>query len=252
MAVASPEPKSRRARRMYEGDVPSTIDQIPTFPGTEAGSDATGAWAYYLREDGETIGEILIIQPNGGIPDIPDARMRGKFGTNASYFRDRYAAKGIKFLGSKLDEKAMTEVARVLAANRDEGIAYCEDMIAEADDVIANSDRPDVRDQFRRRKQQFEKRKNMLEAPFDQDAVLVELKRAARAYTLSKIDPNILPAIQAIVGEAMDERLAADIAHFQGRQAESPLVKAKPSSRGGGSDRGAGFQGEAFVDADPT
>jgi len=245
-------PRSQRARRQREGTTVRTIDQIPVIPGSEPGSPATGAWCYYLRSDGDTIPEILIVQPNGGIPDIADERMKGRYGTNASYYRERYAAKGIEYLGSKLTEEVMRKVVRVLAANREEAILFCQDEIDECDDVIRNSDLPEVRAQYKRRRAAFGARLATLQQPFDVDAVLSELNDIARAYQLSKLDPNLLSVLKSMLGE-QDERMNARMqeyaAHFQ-RGGDTGLEKARPAKGANPSDLGAGFSGEDFIDRD--
>ena len=84
----APVQVSERRRRIRDEAILRPIDQIERPPGGN-GVDATGAWAYYIRADGATIGEALVLYPNGGIPDMDDQRMRARYGANAEYYRER-------------------------------------------------------------------------------------------------------------------------------------------------------------------
>ena len=238
-APVAGKPRSHRGRRFYEGDTPSVLDQIPILPGGP-GVKTTGAWAYYLRPDGATINEALILNPNGGIPDIDDARMRARFGTNAEYYRAKQAEKGFEYLGPTLTEAGVRRLVDVLSANRADEVLFCEDEIANCDHAMENSDRPEVRDQARRRKAQITRRLAILQQPFDANALVNDLKEIARAQQLASVDPAVLKVLKAMIGE-VNETLAAAIARFQdGKGTGDGAPRMRRVSREGG-----------FVDADP-
>src|SRR3990167_1249652 len=103
MEKPAEEPRrSLRGQRRYTEAALTPLQQIRMQP-----MNITGAWAYYLRPEGATIREALILYPNGGIPDTDDKRLQGKYGTNAEYFRERQRQKGFTYLGQTLNEQAM-------------------------------------------------------------------------------------------------------------------------------------------------
>jgi hypothetical protein len=198
--------RSRREERA----VLRPIDQITPPPGN-TGMEATGAWAYYLRPDGATIGETLVLYPNGGRPEMDDRRLADRYGINAEYYQQRQARKGFEYVGPKLTEGAMKRLVEILASNREEEVAYLRAEIADAEDTVKNADIPEVRTQGRRRVNQLKRRLATIEAGFDPDELLAELNEIARAQQLAKVDPNVLRVMRAMIGEAN----ATLIAHFQ-------------------------------------
>src|SRR3990167_137711 len=71
------QPRSTRGRRKREQRLLTPLEQIRVTPG-----GITGPWAYYLRADGATIRDALVLYPNGGtLPANEDPK--GKYGTNA-------------------------------------------------------------------------------------------------------------------------------------------------------------------------
>lgn len=224
------KPRSQRGKRAYEGDILRPIDQIRTNNQIRPDADSTGAWAYYIRPEGATIRDALVFQPNGGIPDIDDTKLRARYGTNATYYRDRAAAKGFEYIGPVLNERGVRRLVEVLAENREDEILYCEDEMANCEYTIANSDRPDVRDQARKRRNQLQRRLDTLRQPFDQDALLAELNEIAQAQMLSKVDPNVLRVMRAMFGE-VNERITTMAGAFRGK----PMGDGKFARPTGGS-----------------
>src|SRR5574343_220177 len=127
MSVATEDkPRSKRGQRARETSVLDAIDQIRMPPG-----GVTGTWAYYLRPDGATIRDTLVITPNGGIPDIEDAAMRSRYGTGAPEFRRKEERKGHIFLGSKLTPDAVGKLGRSMGENREDEILWCQEQTAD-------------------------------------------------------------------------------------------------------------------------
>lgn len=193
------QPRSERGRRRYEGRVVEPIDQIRMQP-----AGLKGAWCYALRPEGATIPDALILVPNGGAPDDDP---KGRFGTNSAYFRERMQAKGHIYVGQKLTMQAVRQLVDILARNRQDEILFVEDEIANEQHTIENSDNPRDREIARRRKSQYQKRLEMLNQPFDPDALVAELDEIARAQRLSQIDPAILSVMKEYVGE-QNEKIA--------------------------------------------
>lgn len=219
------------------------IDQIPQPPGGGSIS-ATGAWAYYLRLDGATITDILVLYPNGGVPDLDDKRLAARYGENATYYRERQKRRGLEYVGPTLTEQGMKRLIEVMEANREDELLFIEEEIEAAKDTAKSSDLPDIRNQARKRVGQFERRKETLLQPFDPDALLAELNDIARAQMLAKVDPNVLRVMRSMIGE-VNERLAEQVSHFQ--QGRS-LAGAPSTLSGHGSDQGAEFTGKDSID----
>lgn len=253
-AAATERPQSRRGQRFREQVVLDPIDQIRMTPG-----GVTGPWAYYLRPDGATIRDALVICPNGGVPDIEDARLRARYGTGSTDFRMKEQAKGHIFLGSKLTPEAVARLVQSMADNREDEILWCQEQIEEAERDVAQSDLPQVRDQARKRKRQLQRRIDTMLAPFDADKLLTELEEIAHAQMLASVDPNVLKVMRAMVGE-VNEKLAKAVSRFTaGKQTSSVMtgagddaLVAEPVRRRGRKPKNAGleFTGVASIDVD--
>ena len=227
------QPRSQRARRQFQ--VVSTLDQIKNFPSQKADS-ATGAWAYYLRDTGieATIREVLIPYPNGGIPDIEDKKLQGQYGTNADYYRQRQARKGLVYIGPILNESGLQKMIAIIEKNKPDAILYCEDMIANCAHDGDTLPDPKERGLARRRQAIFEARLKMLTQPIDPDALLAELREIAQGQELAAINPRLRRVMQRQISEGV----AAAMAKF--------------STKDGGKPSGTleSVQGEPFFNAD--
>ena len=209
--AAAPTPRSQRGRRARQPKVLTPLEQIRMRPG-----GITGPWGYYLRPDGATIRDALILYPNGGQPDT------NRFGINAEYYRQRQAAKGFHYLGQSLSSEGVRLLVETMERNRPDEVLFCEDEIAECQYTIKNSDRPEVRDGQRRRRDQFQARLDMLLAPWDPDALVQELNDIARAQRLAGIDPNVLAVMREMIGE-VNERTRELVQHFaKGKATQDP------------------------------
>ena len=233
------ERTSERGRRIRgESGVLRPIDQIERPPGGN-GIEATGAWAYYIRPEGATIADALTLYPNGGIPDIDNARLRDRYGTNAEYYRQRQRSRGLEYVGQSLNEAAMKRLVEVLEANRNDEDLFLQEEIADAKDVAKTSDLPQVRNQAKRRIRQLERRLETIRQGFNPDELLAELNDIARAQQLAKVDPNVLRVMRSMIGEVND-KMAAQIAHFQsGRTSHEGAPTTKFTSSG--SEQGEEF-----------
>lgn len=241
-------PRSRRGRERHAGKELTPLDEIRMTP-----AGTTGAWCYYLRPDGATIRDILVISPNGGVPNMNDQRLRARYGTNAAEYQQKARAKGYEVVGPALTPNAVRRIVEILAENREDEVLYCEDEIANCQAVVNTADRPEVRDQARKRRGQYERRLEVLQRPFDPDALLNELNEIARAQRLANIDPNVLAVMREMVGE-VNATMADAVARFStGKQAEQdPEMTGTPRGRRvKQADAGAEFAtGKDFIDAD--
>ena len=229
-------PRSRRGQSRYAEAVLTPLEQIPVVPGNDT-YNVHGAWAYYLRPDGATIADTLILYPNGGTPDMADSRMRGKFAENADYYQARQRRKGFEYIGQQLTEAGVKRLVEIMGANREDEILYCEDEMAQCQYVANTADRPEIRDGQRKRRDQFSRRLEYLRQPLDPEALVAELSEIARAQQLAHVDPNVLQVMRAMIGE-VNSNMAAAISRFQaGRGASQP----------GSLSAGAGTMGDEFV-----
>lgn len=209
--MAPPEMRSRRATRDLAGEVVTPLKQIRV----PSGNVMYGAWCYYLRLDGETIRDAVILAPNGGnAPDNPDPKLRARYGMNAEYYHARARAEGREVLGPKLTTAGVRRIVEVLLENREEAVAYCEDMIAQCNYTIATTGIEKDRTVATRRKQQFQKRLDTVLQPFDPDELVAELDEISRAQRMSRIDPNTRAAIAEMFESQFNAKFDAMVNHF--------------------------------------
>lgn len=236
VAVAErPEPRSRKGRERRQIPVLTPLEQIRPLP-----SGTSGASAYYLRPGGATIRDVLIIYPNGGVPENTSAKMRHRFGMNADEYRAKQARKGFTYLGTKLDRHSIGLIVKEIAKNRQEAIYEMEDMIEECDHVMQTTSDPKWIPLYRQQKSAAERRLAMLTAQWDPEVLAEELNEISRAQRLANVDPNVRAVISEMIGEANNEMMA----YFA--NAKRP---AKNVVRGGGSDDDFA-DGQDFIDAD--
>lgn len=238
------ERRSERGRRLRDEGVLRPFDQIRQIPGGN-GVDATGAWAYYIRPDGATIRDALILCPNGGIPEMEDERLRNRYGMNAEYYRQRQARKGFEYIGPHLREQGVRRLLEVLEENAEDEVLFLQEEIADAKDLIKNSDLPDVRNQAKRRVRQLERRMETIRQGFDPEALTDELNEIARAQQLAQVPPAVLRVMRSMIGEVND-RVAAQVEVFQRGKARAEAAPARMHA--GGSERGSEFEGRGNID----
>lgn len=212
--VVAGEPRSERGRRRRGMDqrLLSPLEQIRARPG-----GTTGPWAYYLRPEGATIRDALILYPNGAkLPANEDAR--GKYSTNADYYQALQRAKGFEYIGPTLTPEGARRLVQILQANQADEVLDLEDQIAECEADIKTSDRPDWRDNQRRRKSQLERRLTYVKQQIDPDALIAELNEIARAQRMSRVSPETLAVMREMMGEQeqrQTQRFADMVKKFQ-------------------------------------
>lgn len=206
MATTIIEPRSERGKRRYAEKVVEPIDQIRVPMG-----GITGAWCYWIRTDGATIADALILTPNGA--------GEGKFGANSAYFREKGQRKGRIYLGQSLTVEGVKRLVEVIAANRQDEILFTEDEIAEQDAILQNAESQRDREIAHKRKRQYNLRLQYLQQPFDPETLVAELNEIARAQRLAKLDPNILAVMKEMVGEVND-KMAAMVTRFAAGKSE--------------------------------
>lgn len=210
---APPEPRSERGRRRRVATEVTPVQEIRwRSPGVN------GPWAYYLRKDGATIRDALILYPNGAkLPQSEDEK--GRYSRNADYYQLRQARKGLEYLGPSLTPDAVKRLVETIAANRDDEALDLEDQIAECEYTIKNTDRPEMRDHQRKRKEQLTRRLEFVTRELDAEELSNELNDIARAQRLARVDPKILDVMKEMIGE-VNERVsnAVALASSKGRR----------------------------------
>lgn len=207
VAVAEkPEPQARSQRgreaRGMDTRYLSPLEQIRSRPQrlTPAGGGPTGPWAYYIRPEGATIRDALILYPNGAkLP--PSEDKRGAFSANAEYYQNRQAQKGYEYVGPVLTDRGIDRLLEVMDSNKDDEILFLEDEIAACQHDIDTADDPRWRDNQRRRKRQFQKRLDYVREGFDPSALKAELAEIARAQRMAKVSPETLTVMREMIGE---------------------------------------------------
>jgi hypothetical protein len=196
-------PRSNRGRRELQGEALTPLQQVRIIPSSRDKnfSEVTNAWAYYIRPDGATIRDALILSPNGGVPELDDQKKRAIFGRNAELYRAQMRAKGYEYVGPRLTVPGVKRLVEVIMGNRQDEILYCEDSVVNCQSTIDNSDRPEVRDQARKRKAQFERRLEYLRQDIDADAMVAELDDIAKAQELASLDPKLARILRSMIGE---------------------------------------------------
>lgn len=194
----------------------SPFQQVRRFRRHLTSNDeAEGAYAYYLRPDGATISDVLIVCPNGGRPEIPPgtdqrtANRRRKLGTNAEYYRGRNAAKGFEYVGPKLTPEGIKRLVEILEENREDEILFIDEKIAEAEESFKTTSDPQKRDLERDRVSALNKRRMYLTQKLDVNAMVDELNSISRAHQLASLPPNVLQVMTAMIGEAEQKMVNA-------------------------------------------
>ena len=231
---------SERGRRLRNEDILRPLDQIRTIPGGN-GISTTGAWAYYLRPDGATITDALVLYPNGGIPDMDDQRLRARYGENAELYRERQRRRGLEFIGPTLTDVGIRRLLEVLESNREDEDLFLQEEIADAKEMIKNSDLPDVRNQAKRRVRQLTRRLETIRQGFDPDELSAELKEIARAQQLAQVPPAILRVMRSMIGE-VNERM---LEHFRNNRT---LEGAPAGMSHGSGESGGEFEGKDHLE----
>ena len=227
------QPRSQRGRREFQGDALTPLQQVRVIPsGRDPNfSEVTNGWAYYIRPDGATIRDALITYPNGGIPEVDDAKKRAMHGRNAEYYRARQKLKGFEFIGPRLTVPGVKRLVEVIMSNREDEILYCEDEVANCEATIEGNDRPAVRDQARKRKLQFERRLTYLRQDIDPEAMVAELDAIAKAQELQSLDPKLARVLRSMVGERMAD-IEAKMAQLVRGGSDSAPKAAKATDSG--------------------
>lgn len=199
-----PEIRSRRGRERHNADLRylSPLEQVRARPTrmTPAGGGPTGPWAYYIRTDGATIGDALILYPNGAkLP--PDQDRRGAFSANADYYQNRQKQKGFEYVGPTLTDQGIDRLLEVLEQNKPDEILFLEDEIATCQHDIDTADTPTWRDNQRKRKRQFQRRLDYVRNGFDPEALKAELREISRAQRMAKVAPETMVVMREMMGE---------------------------------------------------
>lgn len=222
-------PRSNRGRRELQGDALTPLEQVRIIPSSRDVNftEVTNAWAYYIRQDGATIRDALILYPNGGVPEVDDQKKRAQHGRNAEYFRARQLRKGFEYIGPRLTIAGVKRLVEVIMGNREDEILYCEDEVVNCQSTIENNDRPEVRDQARKRKYQFEKRLEYLRQDIDAEAMVAELDDIAKAQELASLDPKLARILRQMVGEKVSalEELVGRMTRTAGTTADHRVSK---------------------------
>lgn len=211
----------RRMREQGRAAILSPLEQVRMAGNYGPGVDAVGANAYYIRLDGATISDALVLNPNGGKPpvvgDEKQMRRRKNIANNAEYFqartlnkRDEFGQPLFEYVGHSLTESAVKRLVEVIVQNREDEILYVKEGIEEAELTWQNAERPEYKAQARKRKAQLQKRLAYLEQEIEPERLLAELNEISRAQRLRNLPAGMLSVINEIVGDS-ESRIRKDL-----------------------------------------
>lgn len=200
--------KGMRDRGLSDRDA-SPFEQVRRFNRHMGGETiAETSYAYYLRPEGATISDILVVSPNGARQDIPPgtdqrvAKRRRALSTNAEYYRGRESRKGHIYIGPKLTEEGIKMLVEIMERNRGDEIDYIDEQIAEAEDAFKNEPRRDHQSLHRARITALLKRRSYLTQRLNVEEMVEELRATAKVQQLASLPPEVLNVMRSLIGEA--------------------------------------------------
>jgi hypothetical protein len=181
--------RSKRGAQMRgsTGGAVSVLEQISPRPGGPVGGPA----AYYVRKDGATIREALVVQPNG-------APIKGDDG---EYEQRRALKDGMVYIGPALTIEGIQLLIQTLAENRDDYILFLKEEIEATDLDAKTSDEPKTRAYQRARCERFRALLKQAEMPLDGEALYSELQSISQAQELASLPKNVREVMLRTVGQ---------------------------------------------------
>lgn len=203
--------RSKRGKRRLNLDrPPDPMDEVAERPGGARGGPA----AYFIRPDGATISEALIVRPDGA-PLLRNGVDRG----NSRYVQDRMKDRGYEYIGPSLTPKGVRRLAEVIASNRQDYILFLNEEMDATEVTIREADKPEVRDQARTRLAQLKRQEQFYAKPLDVDQMLAELDDILKAQKLAALSPAQREAISILMDENISDRVSGLISRMEHKQA---------------------------------
>ena len=200
----------RGRKRTGVNHAPNTLDDIRPRPGGMRGGPA----AYFIRPDGATIREALIIAPSGA----PVLARNGEDRANAEAVQARALRKGFVYVGPQLTFDGVEKLVAVIESNKADYILDLREQMQDADNNRKNLDVPEER---RLHTTRFRKLTALLAAaqqPIDGPKIVKELNEILQAQKLAAISPDMREAIIALTGQEISTRMAGLIEKMQNTQ----------------------------------
>ncbi len=207
------KPYSRRGRREAGVNQVTPLQQFRRWDDhLTTNTIRDSAYAYYLRPDGATISDILIICPNGGQPTIEgDARSRRRkklVGSNAGYFRDRQQAKGFIYIGQQLTREGIMKMIEIMEENQPDEVLWVDEQLAMANVTLRTDPRHDHQNLAQERINRLNAVKERLTTKLNVDAIVREMNLIAEAQRLANLPPEILEGMRQMRDDAENNALA--------------------------------------------
>lgn len=210
-----PTVRSRRGLKRQGVDrAPTVLEEIRDRPGGMMGGPA----AYFIRPDGASIREALVIYPNGA-PVIRNGRDRA----NSRYAQDRQKNKGFEYIGPTLTVEGIRRLIEVIKGNQYDYLLDLKEQIQECEYTIANSDRPEVRDNARKRRGQLERLVEIARREVEPEKIAAEMDDILKAMKLAALSPSQREAITIMMGGEVDARLQTLIGRMEKKVSQSDL-----------------------------
>lgn len=206
----SPVIRSKRGseRRLGSKD-PTPLEEIRPRPGGMRGGPA----AYFIRPDGASVREALIIYPNGA----PVFDSQGRDRANSESVQARQARRGRTYIGPQLTFDGVRKLVEVVNGNKEDYILDLREQIADAEYTNKTSDDPQLKQQARRRVEQLSRNLRVALRDIDPDAIVSELEDILKAQKLAALTPSMREAITMIAGEEISEKMQKLIAKMEGK-----------------------------------
>lgn len=223
-----PVTRSKRglARRGIDR-APTTLEEIRPRPGGMLGGPA----AYFIRPDGATIREALIIYPSGA-PVIKNGTDRG----NSRYAQDRQKQKGYEYVGPQLTAAGVKRLLEVINVNRYDYLLDLKEQIEECEKTIEETETPTVRDNARKRRGQLQRLVEIAAREVKPESLLKELDDIIKAQKLASIPQSQREAIAIMLGEEVGARIQSLVSKMSSRNFTEDGLSVSVTNAGAGDD----------------
>lgn len=244
-------PMSLRRQRQQRNSTVTMAQQLRQFGRPEG--DLTGTATYWIRP-GATIRDALIINPNGGIPQLDDVALAAKYGTNSHLYRDKALKKGFKYIGPSLTPDGIKTLIEVMEAEKPDEILFLEEEIELAKTNSKEAGSLEARANEQNRARQLQRRLDLVKRPLDAEEMTRELDRIRRAQELAKLTPSMRQVFRALFTQMLEELGPVAQLVAQGRGAAAHPAELAGVSYGGegvtapdaGMVRGGGSERMSF------
>jgi hypothetical protein len=199
VAHFGPVTRSKRGLKRQGIDrAPTVLEEIRDRPG----GIKDGPAAFFIRPDGATIREALVINPNGA-PVVKNGTDRG----GSRMAQERAAKKGFEYIGPQLTSDGLRRLIQVIEANKYDYLLDLKEQIDDCEKTIKETETPSVRDNARKRRAQIERLIAIASRDIHPDQVMKELDEIMKAQKLAALSSAQREAITILLGDEVGDRI---------------------------------------------